>query len=75
MVETDYAVADRPLINASTDFYGGTGDFMAEDLRRRYQTVTDFFDIRSADAAGGNADQYFAVRDFRHRHVFNNNLT
>ena len=58
------AVTGFPSGDAAADDDDGAGEFVAEDLGRGDVGVIDLFDVRSADAAGGNFDEDFAVGDF-----------
>ena len=54
-----HAVAGFEGQDAGPGFDDGAGGFMAEHTRRRDGAVMDFFDVRGADTANGDADEQF----------------
>jgi hypothetical protein len=67
MMVRSYAVACLEPGNFISDVHNRSRDFMAEDPGRRDESVLDLLEVCAAYAAGVNAHQYFAVRDFRNR--------
>lgn len=65
------AIARLPLRDAFAHGDDGAGCFVSENLRRRDETVLNFFDVGAADAAGRDANQNFSRGNFRHRNRLN----
>jgi hypothetical protein len=68
MVEADHAVAGFEFRDAAADLDYRAGQFVAQNLRRRDETVVNLFNVRATDPASGNAEKKLTFTNFRNRH-------
>jgi hypothetical protein len=71
VMKAHHAVARLPFGDAAAHGDDRAGEFVAENLWRRDIGVEDFLDVRTADAASSDFNEYFTVAHFGDRNFFN----
>jgi hypothetical protein len=69
-MKADNAIPFFPFANTAACGHNGAGDLVSEYLRRSYEAMLDFLQVRSTNATRGYPNENITVRDFRDRNIF-----
>ena len=64
-------IAKLPILHPFAESDDGARGFVAENLRRRDESMLDFFHVGAADSAGRDVDQDLSGRNFRNGNRLN----
>jgi hypothetical protein len=69
-MKADNAIPFFPSANTAPCGHNGAGDLVSEYLRRSYEALLDFLQVRSTNATRCHPNENLTVRNFRDGNIF-----